>query len=137
MHFFFTFMENLFMVHPILGHSLAPLARSLAPLPHKLAPHCSLRSRDPLRAFIRSLARSLTRSRVHGKELHVFEMNASISYRYNPLCAVDTFFQRVESLFQGGRRKIFWVALSFCLSTVDRFLNESIPLTLYNFPIVF
>ena len=53
-------------------------ARSLAPLTHSLAPHCSLRSRASPRSFVRS-HRSLTRSRAHGKEVYVFEMNASIS----------------------------------------------------------
>ena len=39
--------------------SFAPLfARLLAPLTHLLAPHCSLRSRAPLRSFVLSLARS-------------------------------------------------------------------------------
>ena len=36
-----------------------PLARSLAPLTRSLAPHCSLRSRAPLRSLVRSLAHSL------------------------------------------------------------------------------
>ena len=63
----------------VLGHSLAPLT-------HSLAPHCSLRSRAPLRSFVRSLARSLTHSGAHGKETYVFELNALISYCFNPLC---------------------------------------------------
>ena len=54
---------------------------SLAPLTHSLAPHCSLRSRAPL-------IRSLTRSRAQGKEVHVFEMNASISHHFNALWTV-------------------------------------------------
>ena len=53
------------------------LAHSLAPLTYLLAPHCSLCSRASLR--------SLTRSRAHGKEVYVFEVNASISYSFNPL----------------------------------------------------
>ena len=39
-----------------------PFAHSLAPLTHLLAPHSSLRSRAPLRSFVRLLARSLRSS---------------------------------------------------------------------------
>ena len=39
-----------------------------------------------LAALIRLLARSLTHSRAHGKEVFVFELNASISYNFSPLC---------------------------------------------------
>ena len=42
------------------GPLARPFARSLAPLTHSLAPYCSLRSRAPLRSFVRSLAHSLT-----------------------------------------------------------------------------
>ena len=38
----------------------AAFARSLAPLTHSLATHSSLRSRAPLRSFVRSLAHLLT-----------------------------------------------------------------------------
>ena len=44
----------------VMGHSLLRLLVSLAPLTHSLAPHCSLRSRAPLRSFVCSLAYSLT-----------------------------------------------------------------------------
>ena len=57
-----------------------PFARSLAPLTHS---HCSLRSRAPLRSFVRSLAYSGAR----GKETFVYGMNASISFSFSPLCA--------------------------------------------------
>ena len=60
----------------VLGHSLLRSHRSLIRL---------LRTAR-FAALIRSLARSLTRSRAHGKEVHVYELNASISYRFNPLC---------------------------------------------------
>ena len=36
-------------------------------------------------ALIRSLARSLAHSGAHGKEVFVYELNASISYHLNPL----------------------------------------------------
>ena len=52
----------------VLGHSLAPLT-------HSLAPHCSLRSRAPLRSFVPS-HRSLTHSGAHGKE--TYELNLRI-----------------------------------------------------------
>ena len=44
-----------------ISHSpiASPLARSLTPLTHSLAPHCSLRSRAPLRSITFSLAYSL------------------------------------------------------------------------------
>ena len=58
-----------------------PLAHSLAPLTHSLAPYCSLRSRAPLRSFVRSLARSLA-PELMGK---IF-LNESILYSFNPLC---------------------------------------------------
>ena len=70
------------------GPVARPFTRSLALLTHWLAPHCSLRSRAPLRSFVRSLARSLTHSRARGKEMFFYEMNASISYRFNPSCGV-------------------------------------------------
>ena len=37
-------------------------------------------------ALICSLARSLTHSRAHGKEIYVKKLNASISFSFNPLC---------------------------------------------------
>ena len=43
-----------------IGPFAPPFACLLAPLTHSLAPHCSLRSRAPLRSFVRSLAHSLT-----------------------------------------------------------------------------
>ena len=55
----------------------SPLARSLALLTHS---YCLLRSRAPLR--------SLSHFGAHGKEVFVYELNASISYLFGPLCAV-------------------------------------------------
>ena len=66
-----------------LGHSLF---RLLIPLTHLLSPFCSLHSRALLRSFVRLLARPLTRSRSHGKEVFFYEMNASISYSFNSQC---------------------------------------------------
>ena len=60
----------------VLGYSLLHLFARTA---HSFA--CSAL----LAALIRSVARSLTRSRAHGKD--VYEVNASISYSFNPLCA--------------------------------------------------
>ena len=72
------------------GPFARPLARSLAPLTHLLAPHCSLCSRAPLRSFARSLTYSLAhllaRSRAHGKVVYIFELNASFSFSFGPLC---------------------------------------------------
>ena len=75
----------------LLDHSLL---RSLLRSHHSLiryAQHCSLRSRSPLCsfarsfAFIRLLARWLAHSGAHGKQVFVYESNASISYRvHNP-----------------------------------------------------
>ena len=44
------------------GPFAPPFARSLAPLTHLLAPHCSRRSRAPLRLFVHSLTRSFRSS---------------------------------------------------------------------------
>ena len=72
--------------------------RSLAPLTHSLAPQCSLRSRSA--ALIPSFARSLTHSGAHGKGVFAFELNASISKGFNPLCGLWTrardFYLRVR-----------------------------------------
>ena len=59
---------------------MAPrVARSLAPLPHSLAPHCLIHSR----------ARLLTDFGAHGKEVYKLnKMNMSISFSFNPLCAL-------------------------------------------------
>ena len=54
------------------------IARSLAPLTHSLAPHCSLRSRAPLRSFVCSLAGPFTRSQAHGKEVFVHDFYARL-----------------------------------------------------------
>ena len=63
-----------------LGHSLAhSLVRS-----HRSLIRLFRTARSA--ALIRSLARSLTRSGAHGKEVFVYELNASISYNLGPLC---------------------------------------------------
>ena len=62
------------------AQSTEPFAR---PHAHPLAPLTHLRSA----AVIRSLARSVTRARAHGKEVSIFELNASISYHFDPQCA--------------------------------------------------
>ena len=64
------------------GPFAPPFARSPTPLTRSLAPHCSLRLRAPLR----SLARSLIHFGAHGKDVFVYELNASISYSFSPLC---------------------------------------------------
>ena len=47
------------------GPLARPFARSLAPLTHSLASPCLLRSRAPLRSFVRSLAHSRARGKVN------------------------------------------------------------------------
>ena len=48
-------------------------------------------------ALIRSLARSLAHSGAHGKEVLVYELNASISYSFNPLhCAMGGTIPKVN-----------------------------------------
>ena len=55
--------------------SFAPLlASSLEPLTHSLRPHCSLRSRSPLRSFVRSLAHSLAPKLMGKKFLSIERM---------------------------------------------------------------
>ena len=61
-----------------------PFARLLAPLRQSLAPHCLLHSRAPLHL----LAASLTHWRAYGKDINVYQLNASISFSFNPLCIV-------------------------------------------------
>ena len=43
-------------------------------------------------ALIRSFARSFTHCRAHRKDIFVYKMNASISYRFNPLCDGEIYF---------------------------------------------
>ena len=57
------------------GPFAPPLTRSLAPLTHSLARYATL---------ICLLARSLSRSRAHGKEVYFYELNAWISCHFNP-----------------------------------------------------
>ena len=59
---------------------------SFARTAHSFACSALLASLARSAALIRSLARSLTRSRAHGKAVFVYEMNASISSHFNPLC---------------------------------------------------
>ena len=47
------------------------------------------------------LARSLSHSRAHGKEVYAFEMNASISYSFNPQCTGSLAFI-TQSLVRGA-----------------------------------
>ena len=58
------------------------LAHSILRLPvclHRLLICSLIRS-------LQSRARSFIHSRAHGKEIYVYELNASISYNFNPLC---------------------------------------------------
>ena len=58
-----------------IGSFAQPLAHSIASLPNSLAPHCSLRSRVPLR----SLVFSLSCSRAHGKVSdHIFKSHLQV-----------------------------------------------------------
>ena len=56
----------------------------LAPLTHSIAAHCSLRARARSAALICALTYIPTHSRLHGKEVLVHDMNALISYSFNP-----------------------------------------------------
>ena len=79
----------------VLGHSLV---RSLIRLHHSLiryVPHCSHRSRVPLRPFARSLAHSFA-SELMGKVVFVNELNASISCSFHQKCCA--FFPPCRSL---------------------------------------
>merc|ERR1712002_165326 len=59
--------------------------RSFARTAHSFACSALLASLARSAALIRSLARSLTHSGAHGKVVHVYELNASISYSFSPL----------------------------------------------------
>ena len=61
--------------------STGPLARLFV---RSLAPDCSLRLRPPLRSLVRSLAH-FAHSLARGKEVFCNEMNASITFSFNPL----------------------------------------------------
>ena len=70
----------------VVGHSLVhSLVRSHRSLIHLLRTAHSA-------ALIRLLARLLTHTGAHGKEVFVYETNASISYSFNPLCIRAKFF---------------------------------------------
>ena len=75
--------------HSLL-HSLVRLHRSLVRL---------LRTARFARALrcAHSFARSLTHSGAHGKEVFVYEMNASISYHLKPLCSAPSPFRLEDS----------------------------------------
>ena len=60
-----------------------PLARLLKLLTHSLS-SALLVSLARSTALIRLLARSLNHSGAHGKEIYVYESNASISYSFYP-----------------------------------------------------
>ena len=68
----------------LLVRSLVPSHRSLIRLLRTASFARVLRCAHSF-APLRSFARSLTRSRAHGKEVFVYEVNASISYSFNPL----------------------------------------------------
>ena len=63
--------------HIVLGHSLV---RSLV---HSHRTARFTRAFRCAHSFVRSFARPLTRSRVHGKEVFVYELNASTSCSFN------------------------------------------------------
>ena len=72
-------------------------------------------------AFIHSLARSLTYSEAHRKEVFVYRMNASISYSFSPLR---------PALTHRSYRRLNWKSLAtgvffFFLPPAHRFLRTS------------
>ena len=64
-----------------------PLVRSLVRSHGLFTRSALLASLARSAALIRLIARSITRSQAHRKEIYVFELNASISYSFNPTCA--------------------------------------------------
>ena len=64
----------------IMHWAIRSSARSFARTTHSFACSVLLASLARSAALIRSLPRSFTRSRAHGKEVSVHELNASISY---------------------------------------------------------
>ena len=72
----------------VLGHSLVSLLfHSYCSLICLLCTGCIARTLRCAHSFARSLARPFTCSRAHGKEVFVYELNASISCSFNPLWA--------------------------------------------------
>ena len=66
----------------VLDHSLVRSHRSVI---RSLRTARFARALSCAHSFVRSLAHSLTLSRAHAKEIHVYELNASLSYSFNPL----------------------------------------------------
>ena len=71
------------------------MGKNVMKLTRRVLAHSLVRSlvRSSAHSFARiahSFARSLTRSLAHGKEVYVFEMNASISYNFKILCIVTS-----------------------------------------------
>ena len=125
----------------VLGHSLVrslvPSHRTLIHFLHtprfclraplrsffcSLALHCSLCSRAQLRSFVCLLAHS----RAHGKEVYIYELNASISCSFNPLW-VEKKSKQIEgkeSRLRNQRTGILRIFLLFLLTTnADAFLK--------------
>ena len=76
-------------LHEIDATSTGPFtctAHSFTCTTHSFACAALLASLTRSAALICSLARSLTHSLAHGKEIYVKKLNASISFSFNPLC---------------------------------------------------
>ena len=88
--------HNVFVFHHVNTHWVEIMsnrrveyrARSFVRTSHSFACSALLASLARSGALIRSFARSLTRSRAHGKAVFVYEMNSSILYNSGPQCRV-------------------------------------------------
>ena len=93
------------------GPFASPFTRSLAPLTHSLAPHCSLRSRAPLRSFAHSLAHSLI-PELMGKRF--FSMNKTCRFHtFSAHCAMGGSHIHIAMISPQPRKRKFLMKLPF------------------------
>ena len=74
----------------------SPFAPPLAPLTHSLHSLIHFLRTARFARALRSLVRSLAHSGARGKVIFVYELNASVSYNFSPLCALFHFSYHVD-----------------------------------------
>ena len=97
-----TSTSTLFSPHGTLGKMTMKPTRAI-----RLSTRSFARSLARSAARIHSGARSFTRSRAHGKEISVCELNESFSYSFNPLCIARFWKYSVFSAMQNANEVFF------------------------------
>ena len=86
------FMSNVYQYNGAISYNFNPLCSAAMTRESEKLDHSHLlltsRSFTCSAALIGSYARAITRSRAHEKQTYVYQFNAAISYRFNPLCSV-------------------------------------------------